>query len=79
VKPASASGINSIGSPFGRLVEQSEPRVPQRMPAAVSVPPTGRVIVKSCPDDGRLRIRRIAAATTIAMTSGTATASTAHR
>src|SRR5262245_40357523 len=74
---ASASALNSTTSPFGNFVEHSLPRVPQLMPAAESVPPTGLAIVNTCPD-GRIHdtasITSPANATTIAATAATMTA-----
>ena len=54
--------MNSIDSPFGRLAEQSEPRVPHAIPAAEMVPSSGFVIVNSWPEAGATRPEKIVAA-----------------
>ena len=49
VKPASAVGCNSTGTPSGWLAEQTDPLVPQMISTPSMVPPVGTgAIVSSC-------------------------------
>jgi hypothetical protein len=49
VKPASAVGCSSTGTPSGWLAEQTDPFVPQRISTPSSVPPTGTgAMVSAC-------------------------------
>ena len=49
VKPGSAVGCSSTGTPSGWLAEQTDPFVPQMMSTPSSVPPVGTgAIVNSC-------------------------------